>query len=90
MARSQEREPEAPQRVRDPVPVGKAFAEPWPERPAAKRQEREPEAPQIGRDPVPVGKAFAEPGPERPAAKRQEREDSSTSVETTGHLSVAL
>jgi hypothetical protein len=33
---------------------------------------------------------FAEPWPERPAAKRQEREDSSTSVETTGHLSVAL
>ncbi len=32
------------------------FAEPWPERPAAKRQEREKwQAPQIGRDPVSVG-----------------------------------
>ncbi len=64
------------------------FAEPWPD--VARSQEREPEAPQIVRDPVPVGKAFAEPWPERPAAKRQERENGSTSVETTGHLSVAL
>ena len=40
------------------------------------------------RDVALVKKESAEPGPERPAAKQQERGNSSTSVETTGHLSV--
>jgi hypothetical protein len=46
-------------------------------------------APQIGHDPVSVARPSAEPGPERPAAQWQERKKmGSTSVETTGHLSV--
>ena len=65
------------------------FAEPWPKRPAAKRQERRKwRSAKRARSGLCRRRPFAEPWPERPAAKRQERKNGSTSVETTGHLSV--
>ncbi len=51
-----------------------SFAEPWPERPAAKRQERETRGSAMAIRSLVKRASFAEPWPERPAAKRQERE----------------
>jgi len=50
------------------------FAEPWPERPAAKRQERKKwRSANRARSGLCRRRPFAEPWPERPAAKWQER-----------------
>ena len=55
--------------------VGKAVAEPWPERPAAKRHERKNWRSAKGAAIWSLSaRRFAEPWPERPAAKRHERE----------------
>ncbi len=55
---------------------------------AGRSPERDTRGSAIGSDAVFFKEPSAEPGPERPAAKRQERGNRSTSVETTGHLSV--
>ena len=65
-----------------------SFAEPWPERPAAKRQERETRGSAMAIRSLVKRASLRSRGPSGPAAKRQERENGSTSLETTGHLSV--
>ena len=63
------------------------FAEPWPERPAAKRRKRENgRLRRQGAMRSVSASTFAEPWPERVVAKSAK--NGNTSVDTTGHLSV--